>query len=309
MIRRKLMNCIFIYNPVSGKGKIAKQLDYIVNSLKKTYSQVDVYATKAAGDMARFASDAIGKYDAIVFAGGDGSFNEILQAIAKAENPPILGYIPSGTANDIGHTLKIPKNVKKALKIIKEGKEAKLDCMKVNDQYAMYVVCAGAFVSATYTTSQKLKNKSGKLAYFLHGAIHNLRLNVFNVECSNKTLSKNLHNVLILFINSRYVASFKVNKQASLCDGKIEVAIIEQKEKPNFFQKIGALFSVAKLFLFGYKVKGKRIVRFEGSKFNVNVNDDIVWNFDGEKGLSGNIDIEVVPEKVRMIVPQNLKRV
>ena len=176
------MNCIFIYNPVSGKGKIAKQLDYIVNSLKETYSQVDVYATKAAGDMARFASDAIGKYDAIVFAGGDGSFNEILQAIAKAENPPILGYIPSGTANDIGHTLKIPKNVKKALKIIKEGKEAKLDCMKVNDQYAMYVVCAGAFVSATYTTSQKLKNK-------------------FNISV-NEVGNQDIHNLITIGISS-----------------------------------------------------------------------------------------------------------
>ena len=29
------MNCIFIYNPVSGRGKIKKKLDYIEKSLKE----------------------------------------------------------------------------------------------------------------------------------------------------------------------------------------------------------------------------------------------------------------------------------
>ena len=303
------MHCIFIYNPVSGKGKIAKKLDYIVNGLKEKFEEVDVYATKGIGDMARAANDAIGKYDAIVFAGGDGSFNEILQAVAKAENPPMLGYIPSGTANDIGHTLKIPKSVKKALKIIKDGRSEKLDCMKVNDQYAMYVVCAGAFVSATYSTSQKLKNKSGKLAYFIHGAKNNLHFDIFDVDCKNETIAAHTNSVLILFINSRYVASFKINKKASLTDGKIEVAIIQQTEKPNFFQKVGALFAVAKLFLFGYNLKSKRITRLEGSQFDVKVSDTLTWNFDGEKGSSGNVHIEVVPQKVNMIVPKKLKKI
>lgn len=302
------MNCIFIYNPVSGKGKIAKKLDYIVNSLKETYTEVEVYATKAAGDMARAAEEAIGKYDAIIFAGGDGSFNEILQSIAQAENPPLLGYIPSGTANDIGHTLKIPKNIKRAFQIIKEGRSTLLDCMKVNDQYAMYVACAGAFVSATYSTPQKLKNKSGKLAYYLHGLKHNLHFDIFDVDCKDQTTSTHAHSVLTLFINSRSVAGFKFNKKASLTDGKIEVAVIKQEEKNNFFQKVGTLFAIAKLFLFGYKVKSKKIIYLEGSSFDVKVPDQLVWNFDGEKGLSGNLHIEVVPQKVNMIIPKNLKK-
>lgn len=44
------MKCIFIYNPNSGRGKIAKKLPYIVRKLKSGYAQVDVYATKAKGD-------------------------------------------------------------------------------------------------------------------------------------------------------------------------------------------------------------------------------------------------------------------
>lgn len=301
------MKCIFIYNPVSGKGKIAKKLEYIVSSLKEAYEEVEVYATKATGDMRRVARESVGVYDAIIFSGGDGSFNEVLQGIGDLDNLPQLGYIPSGTVNDIARTLGIPKNIKKALQIIKDGRAELLDCMKVNDTYAMYVVAAGAFTSATYTTSQSQKNHMGKIAYWLHGAKKNLKFQVFDVNCQGETKSVHSHCVLITMMNSRSVAGFRLNKKACLQDGKIEVAIVKQKENPKFCQKFGALFAVARLFLFGYNIKMKRLEKLEGSSFDVQAGDDVVWNFDGEKGSSGNVHVEVVPKKVNMIVPKKLK--
>ncbi|MBQ2768663.1 MAG: YegS/Rv2252/BmrU family lipid kinase [Clostridia bacterium] len=304
------MRCIFIYNPVSGKGKIAKKLSFIVEELKKKYEIVDVHETTGAGDMTATAKVALNTYDAIIFAGGDGSFNEVIQGLADKENLPELGYIPSGTVNDIAHTLKIPKNIKKALKIIQTGRVESLDCMRVNDVYAMYVVAAGAFTSATYKTSQKQKNHVGRLAYWWHGARKNLRFQVFKIRCENGEQQIETHAVLSSFINSRYVAGFGFNKKtANLQDGKIEVAIVKQTESPNFFRKVGALVGVARLFLFGYKTRCKRVIRLNGSRFDIEVDDDIIWNFDGEKGQNGKICIEVVPRKIKMIVPSNLKRV
>ena len=303
------MNCIFMYNPVSGKGKIGKKLDFIVKELKEKYDEVNVFATKKAGDMREMASLAIGRYDAIVFAGGDGSFNEVLQGIADKENLPELGYIPTGTANDIAHTLKIPKNVKKALKIVKTGRNEMLDCMKVNDGYAMYVVAAGAFTSATYETPQASKNQIGKIAYFVEGAKNNLNLEVFDVAFDGDSHVNREESVFISFMNSRYVAGFKVNRLASLQDGKIEGAVIRRKKNCNFFQKLGALLSVAKMFVFGWRAKDKQTTCFECAHFVVDVPDDVVWNFDGEKGVCGKIKISVVPKKINMIVPQKLKKV
>ena len=51
------MNCLFIYNPVSGRGKIDKKLDRIVRSLSARFDKVDVYRTQCAGDM----TQAVGK--------------------------------------------------------------------------------------------------------------------------------------------------------------------------------------------------------------------------------------------------------
>lgn len=297
------MKCIFIYNPIGGKGKIAKKLDKIVLSLKQKYDIVDVCGTKGAGDMKNIARNAVGKYDAIVFAGGDGSFNEVVQGIGDFDELPVLGYIPTGTTNDIAHTLRIPKNIKKALKVIQTGKIERLDCMKVNEKYAMYVVAAGAFTKATYSTPQTSKRRLGWLAYGFEGIKHDLKFQIFNLHCKCGVHELHTDCVLVTFMNSRYVAGFKLNKAADLQDGKIELAVVKQTQNPKFFKKIGALCAIARLFLFGYKSKIKRLAKLEGKAFEVEVGEDVTWNLDGEKGDVGKLHIEVVPQKINMIVP------
>ncbi len=303
------MKCIFIYNPVGGAGKIAKKKEYIVSELRKTYEQVDEYATKCSGDMSRIARESVGNYDAIIFAGGDGSVNEIIQGVGDLEEKPLLGYIPSGTVNDVAHTLKLPRNLKKALKIIRQGHSEYIDCMKLNDRYAVYVATTGAFTSATYNTPQTQKKRMGWLAYGLEGLKHNLKFQPFEVRCKGSNLDYQSDGcILIAFINSRYVAGFGMNKRADLQDGEMEVAIVERKKKANIFRVIGSYFSLAALFLFGYRKKNKHIVHLKGNSFDVELADDIVWNIDGEKGFSGSIHIEVIPRKVHILVPDAKKR-
>ncbi len=302
------MRCIFIYNPVGGRGIIERKKDYIVQELKEKYEIVDAYATQCAGDMTRMAREAVGKYDAIVFAGGDGSFNELLQGIADFDDIPEIGYIPSGTVNDVAHSLKIPTTIKKALKVIKTGKVEKIDCMKVNDRYAIYIATTGAFTGATYTTPQPIKKAIGWLAYGLQTVKHNFTFEPFPISC--KGGGKEIKTdgcVLIAFINSKYVAGFGMNLRADLQDGEMEVAIVERKKKANIFQIIGSYFVIAALFLFGYKTKMRQITRLKGKSFDLELPDSMVWNIDGEKGMSGNIHIEIVPKKVPILLPAKKK--
>ena len=152
------MKCIFLYNPHGGKGKIVKKL-------RRKYETVDVYASRAPADFTHRVREFAADYDCIVFAGGDGTFNEILQGIGDMENPPLLGYIPSGTVNDVAHSLGIPRySLRRALNVVLEGREERLDCMLVNGtRYAMYSVSAGAFTSA------RRRKTSGAWAHWLTG--------------------------------------------------------------------------------------------------------------------------------------------
>ncbi len=301
------MRCFFVYNPVSGRGRIAKRSGYIARKLREKYDEVVVYATKGAGDMERAVREAADKFDAIVFSGGDGSFNETVQAVGGMERPPELGYIPGGTVNDIAHTLGIPKSVRRAVKVILKGENVLLDCMRVNDRYAMYVVAAGAFTSATYTTPQSQKKQIGRIAYGIEGIRKNLRFDVFDVDVRGEGEAVKTDSVFVMLMNGRYVAGIKLNKNGSMRDGKIEAAIIRQKKDPDLFKKIRAFFALAHLFLFGYRVREKQIVRLQGAFFEIEAGENVVWNFDGEKGVSGSVKIEVLPKRINMIVPKGKK--
>ncbi len=89
---------MFLYNPNSGKGKVAKKIDYVRKKLEKKYDVVDIVETTSGADLEAKAREGALNYDVILFSGGDGTFNNVLQGVGESD--VTLGYIPSGTVND-----------------------------------------------------------------------------------------------------------------------------------------------------------------------------------------------------------------
>ena len=305
------MKCIFIYNPNSGRGRIAKKLPYIVRRLKEKYERVDVYATKARGDLSSKVREIASEYDCIVFSGGDGTFNEVLQGAGDMDSLPDFGYIPGGTANDVAHSLGIPRrSLRGALNVILRGRRELLDCMCINGRdYAMYSVSAGAFTSASYTTPQEAKKALGLLAYGLEGVRKNFPLRIYPVRISEGENCLQTDCVFTLVMNGKCVAGWKMNRGGSMQDGKAEGAVVRQTAHPSIPGRVRALLSLVRLFVFGYKFPEKGVEHFGGKKFRIEVPDDVVWNYDGERGCSGSVEIEVLPRKFPLIVPENNKNI
>lgn len=305
------MKCIFIYNPNGGRGKIAKRLPYIVKQLRRGYETVDVYASRAPGDFAVKLKDIAGDYDCVVFSGGDGTFNEVLRGVCAMERPPLLGYIPGGTVNDVAHSLGISRcSLRRAIKVILDGRQEWLDCIQINDtHYAMYSVSAGAFTSASYTTPQKTKRSLGMLAYGLEGVRKNLLFRVFPICAKTGVQCVESECVFAMVMNGRCVAGLRMNPSGSMQDGQLESVLIRQKKDPTLLNRIRALFTVAKLFVFGYRFRQNNIAHLDGETVRFEVPDDVVWNFDGEKGVCGSIEVKVLPRRVALLVPKRAKHI
>ena len=131
--------CLFVYNPISGKGKVAKKEDYILNKLKEKF-EVELVRSQYAGHMGEVIRERGSDFDVIVGAGGDGSLNEIVDALMSLEKRPRIGYIPAGTVNDVAHSLYIPRKIEKAVDNILNGQPFSHDVMKVNDKYGSIVL-------------------------------------------------------------------------------------------------------------------------------------------------------------------------
>jgi diacylglycerol kinase (ATP) len=296
------MKCIFLYNPNSGRGKVKRKLPLIEKKLRQVYDEVTIVATNGVEDLEHLVRESADTYDAVIFSGGDGTFNNVIEGLGEKEVQ--LGYIPSGTVNDVARALKIPRNIRGALKVIAKGNTKSVDCMLVNQEHhAMYIAAAGAFTCATYSTPQSQKKLFGALAYAVEAVRHHLKLEVFplKVECGGKTVETNA--VLILVMNGTSVAGFPINQIGSMTDGMLEVAVIKQVYRPNWFQRIAKLFSVASLFVFGCKIKKKDIVLLQGKEVKITTQDNVVWDFDGEEGIRGDVVITPAPRQLKIFAP------
>lgn len=300
------MKSIFVYNPESGKGKINKYIPYILNELNSAqkFGEVTAIATTYAGHAHDLAKDAIGKYDYFFVSGGDGTLNEVVNGFGSAENKPIVGYIPSGTVNDIARSLGISRNIKKAVKTLVDGKIFEHDTFKVNDRYGIYVCASGLFTKSSYDTERYKKKKFGKIAYFFKGIKEIKKAKPLPIELvtENETIQKNAG--LILILNSRSVAGFKLNKKASLCDGEVEVIIFHSHKK---MITLFDMLKISNAFLFGINPlkKSNNLVTYRLlNHFNLTVSDGTAINLDGEKSGEGSFSFTVINRALKIIIPR-----
>lgn len=297
------MKSIFIYNPNSGNGKILKYLTYIKKELESVYDVVDIYESKSAQDIEDTVKKASEIYDRIIFAGGDGTFNNVACGISSCDKRPPLGYIPVGTACDIAGNLGISKNVKKALKVIKEDYFVKHDVGMINDRYFMYVVCIGACTGTSYTTRQEAKKILGKFAYIKDGIDEflNTPLKRVKIKCENGTVETTVP--LLLIMNTYSVGGIPFNRNCKLNDGKFDIVLINNGTGKG-------RWNIISYFIRGLLrlKKTTNAISLEGNKIDVEVEDDLIWCVDGERGPKGHVSIKNLHNHLTIIAPSPKKK-
>ena len=111
-----------IINPASRSGRALKiWKEQVEPALLEENISYSAYFSKKAGDVARIAGDILASRTesplSIIILGGDGTVNEALQGIQDTSRV-ILGYIPTGSSNDLARDLKLPKSPAAALDLI-----------------------------------------------------------------------------------------------------------------------------------------------------------------------------------------------
>lgn len=296
------MRCIFIYNPISGKGKVIKHLQYIEETLKKKYDEVVVYRSKSAQDIKEKAFESCTKYDAIIFSGGDGTFNDVVCGVSASPIRPPLGYIPMGTGNDNSHNLNIPRSVKGALKVILNNQTIHHDVGKVNDTYFVYALALGACTATSYTTKQDAKKAIGKLAYVWNGMEEFFSPDVKKITIVDKDSDKVIETTcpLILVLNTISVGGMKFNRLGHLNDGVFDVILIKNGTGHGRFNIIWFFLNG----LLGFRRNKRYTVSLKSSHFSINVEGNATWCADGEKGPSGSVEIENLHDHIQIFAPK-----
>ena len=300
-----MKKCLFIYNPVSGKSKkILKNLDYIKKRLEKRFDFVEIIKTEYPKHATLIASEKARFFDLIVCAGGDGTFNEVVQGIASKRQRPAISYIPAGTICDMAKNLSIPMSLKKALDITTAGVIKKGDICKINDNYFCYASAFGTYVEITFEANQTAKRKMGRIAYYFTLIKHTFRVKKMKLEITSNDESQKFDSILLLMANAKRIGGFTINRQGTISDGMIDLIIIKKG-------KIISPSTIWNLFLKGTKgIKNKKyatLIKVKEAK--IEVNKDVVLNVDGEKSEKNKVfNIKVLNKHIDYVVDESKAR-
>lgn len=291
-----------IVNPKAANKKWKKN-KFLRNYLYNNFPGEIIDSHEGKANTINAAKNLSLRKDIIVAAGGDGTIADVIQGIIQSgrANDILLGVIPLGSGNAFRKSLGIPKNAKKSLRLIGNGKPREIDLIDIDGTIATF-----ASIGATaQVTLKKLQHKTpGILGHILASRIM-LKLTpkeqeielIEGIEDSGKSFD---HKFLKLMVFDSIIGktkhfgySWKIAPKAKIDDGYIDITFFEISgwKYLLFFPSIYIGFFQRKQKHF----KAKRIV-IKGKNLAIQYNGELL-------GVKNKIEMKVLPRAIKVITP------
>jgi diacylglycerol kinase (ATP) len=264
-----------ILNPVSGSAdhmdevrRLAADRDYHIEE------------TEHEGHAIELGEEAVtDSVDQLAVAGGDGTLNEVVQGLIRADalDAVTLGVIPTGTENLFATNMGV-QGIEHGFALLESGERRQIDLGIAGDMPFVTSCIAGLPADASVTTSNELKSRFGSLAFFVSGmqtvaefdGLH-LAVSAFSADQEMTWTGEAL---CVLIGNSRRFVG--QDGQANVEDGLFDVVIIEQMPARE------AIAEATAHRLFGQETE--HVLHTQASQLEINAmdSDPIDFSLDGE---------------------------
>jgi YegS/Rv2252/BmrU family lipid kinase len=326
-----------IFNPASGRsGSRAEDAQLMAQLLDKRGIDTKACATRGPNDATEIAREAVRSgADMIVSYGGDGTLNEVIQAMANTQTQ--LAVWAGGTANVVAVDLEMPKDINKLADVIAAGREKRISLGVVragNDQrtrewengrmgewgnrsiessptpplphsptladhfverYFFMFAGIGLDASIARQVNPRLKRRMGEFAFWVEGVRH---LFAWKPENFVIDIDGQKHEAVFALVGKGkgYGGGFHVTPHARLEDPWFEVYLVPRRSN-NF----AYLADLARCFRGAPPCGGVKLI--QGRHIEANSSETPWVEVDGE--VIGRLPMifDVAPDALSVIVP------
>lgn len=289
----KTQKALLIVNPCAGRNNKRLAPLEIVKKFSQPEWDTDIRTTRCQGDATTIVREIGAQYDVILCCGGDGTLNEVINGLMCLDRKVPVGYIPSGSTNDLASTLGIPTELGASADLIRSGRKNSYDLGTLDGKYFTYIASFGVATDLSYSTPQKLKNMFGHAAYMINGFVIRLIPMLLNfkpvhmkIEYDDGVIEDDFYFGSVS--NSTSVAGLFKFKDVKLNDGYLELFMVKGLKR-----NVDALKMLKKAIAQDYD--GVQMMIVKTKKVKITCDQDVPWTLDGEfGGTHRDCELEVV---------------
>lgn len=297
---------LVIINPCAGRTKSKKGTFDIVDVLSTLDYDFNIKTTTKRGDATEYAKNLGMNYDIILCCGGDGTLNETVNGVMQLPEKRPVGYIPTGSTNDLATTIGIPSDIRSAVQLIATDQKNTYDIGNFNDRHFCYVATFGVGSEFSYTTPQKLKNALGYPAYMIntflfHGVklLQSLKPIHMTVEYDGGVLEDDYFFGAIS--NSTSVGGLFTydRNDVRLNDGCFELLLV---------RKISSVANAVEMLkrMQKHDYNCDQLTFLHTKSLKIHTEKPIEWSLDGEfGGAHTDVEFSVSHEGIKIFSPRN----
>jgi len=236
-----------IVNPVAG-NRAYRSIKKIEALLKEKVS-LQTFITQRKGEATAFARE-LSDTDLIIVAGGDGTFNEVINGVLSfgesiSDKIP-LAFIPLGTTNVLAKELGIPESIEKSIYLALTGTPRKISVGRIlitrHPSPVMRYFCLMAGIGFDGETVLGVKNNiikkiSGKGAHILSGIKTLIGYNppLLKIKTPKGELTGY---TAVIGKASCYGGYFKVTPRARLTEPMLDLCVLKSRGRKDLLRFI-----------------------------------------------------------------------
>lgn len=311
----ELQSWFVIINPASGGGNTERAWDTIQQLLKAEQIKFDFSVSSFPGEATMQTIQAINNgWRNMLIVGGDGTAHEVINGImqqTQVESTDIkIGIIPTGTGNDWARMYRIPKDPRKAVRLLKDHRIFTQDVAMttfplVPDKAPVYFHNVAGFLFEAYLTKQTEKldktGISGKFFYILNLIRYIFKFRPVEIALSGDNFQVKGKKLIVTAGICRYNGGgMNVIPRALPDDGLLEVTVIGKISPWEVIANVAKIYN-------GRIYRHPKVKRYQTRKLRVASTEYDLFEANGE--ISGKLpaEITVLPQRLNIAIPGNLK--
>lgn len=299
------MKHIFIVNPAAGSADADSELTPRIQSYaRKEGIDFEIHRTLNKQEIGSYCRQRASSGEPVRFyaCGGDGTLNDVVNAVAGMENTEVAVY-PCGTGNDFVRNFTHTENFLDLGKLIR-GTAVPVDLIKYSGGYSVNMVNIGIDCDVVVEANEikRKRGMSGSAAYIM-GAVKVLpRGKTYRMSYTDDGELKEEEFFLGLVGNGRFCGGgFCSAPDARLNDGMMDVMLIRPVKGPKMLQMLLKYRNGTHMM---DKAADKYIIYRRTDHFSLYPSETVNVSVDGEVLPFNGDEFTIARGAVKIVIPE-----